>query len=366
MAAGCLMARRAFFLCLLFYCCEADFWRAGNSIDNTDAYIELAAEGKLSQTKLSVTTYEGYYPAVSAHAYDFLYKPVRLAKDSRDHIHILDYGSNCIYEFDSDGDPLNQIGTKGSGPGDFLRPSDFVITNDRLYVSEIGNFRIQQLSISGMPERFTRKYLTQYSMTCDEDGLIYIAPLVYGGESQQIAVINNSGEVVRAFGTPIVFARDNVTLNFVYLERNSKDELFSVYRYFPIIRKYSKEGKLLSEYLLKNAAMKRTARINYDRSRSRKARLKEGYVLNVIAIRIFNDHLFLLCQSTKPLVLEYDERCRQIEIYKFNQDGPYIAKDFIVFEDAAGNKTFHLLQVFPESRVDIYSEITHLNQGGLN
>src|SRR4030067_3618700 len=106
-----------------------------------------------------------------------------------------------------------------------------------------------------------RNSLTHYSMTCDDDNHIYIAPLVYGAESRQVAVMNQEGEIIRAFGKPIVFPKDTTTLNHVYLELNTNDELFAIYRYLPIIRKYSKAGYLLAEYDLNNIAMTKIGQI---------------------------------------------------------------------------------------------------------
>jgi len=358
------LVRGTILICLFMNSCNRDVSSSANVNDVAGDYVEIGSSETAGMLKLTEAAYEKCYPSESSSDNIYLFQPVRLAIDYGSHIYVLDSGSNCLYKFSSTGNYLQQIGARGAGPGEFLHPSDFSIVRNRLYVSEIGNFRIQKLSINGIPERSIRKYLTQYSMTYDEEGLIYIAPLVYGEESRQIAVVNNNGEIVRSFGKPMVFAKDTVTLNFVYLEKNARNEIFAVYRYFPIIRKYSQEGELLFEHSLNNAAMRKIAQINMDRNRSSKAELKRRYILNVIATRMFKDHLFLFCQSMNPFILEYDDQGKQTAIYRINRDGQYIAKDLIVMEDEDGRKIFHLLQVFPESKVDIYSERAYLNKGG--
>lgn len=277
------------------------------------------------------------------------------------HIHILDTGTHCLYKFSSSGNYLQQIGSRGSGPAEFLNPNELIIVKDHLYVNEIDNYRIQKLSLDGIPEKSIRRYLTPYSMTGDEDGLLYIAPLAYGPESRQVIVINEKGEVIRSFGKAKTFVKDGVPLNFVYLEKTNRNEIFAIYRHFPIIRKYSQQGGLLFERRLTNAAMTRVAKINLKKSQSG-ARLRKGYILNVIATSMLNDHLFLLCHKVNPFILEYDDQGVQVGIYRINRTDQYMAKSFVVTEDENKNKIFHLLQVFPESIVDIYSESSDLQE----
>jgi hypothetical protein len=347
----------ALIICLLPYSCGGD---ANPSASLMDVWLDHREAGVTIDARPSAgpkdADLEYSFPPESSSAEVFLSRPVKLARDETGLVHVLDSGGNCLYRFASSGEYIGQIGNKGAGPGEFSRPNDLIMSRTRIFVSEIDNYRIQMMDTSGVYKKFIRKYLTQYSMTCDDDNYIYIAPLVYGAESRQVAVMNQEGEIIRAFGKPIVFPKDTTTLNHIYLEKNTNDELFAIYRYLPIIRKYSKAGYLIAEYDLNNIAMTKIGKINLDRNRSTKAKLLRRYILNVVATSIYKDHVFLLCHGMNPIILEYDNEGQQRAVYQINHVGQYVVGDFLVTENDAGNKVFYLLQVFPEARIDVYSE----------
>ena len=48
------------------------------------------------------------------------------------------------------------VGRAGSGPGEFLDPGSLAIAGDRLYVADVGNLRLQTLTLDGRLQRVAR------------------------------------------------------------------------------------------------------------------------------------------------------------------------------------------------------------------
>jgi hypothetical protein len=83
---------------------------------------------------------------------DGLFRQVTdVAWDSSDNIYISDgYINSRIAKYDRDGNWIGSFGSPGAGPGQFNTPHSIVIDRqDRLYVADRGNRRIQVLDTSG-------------------------------------------------------------------------------------------------------------------------------------------------------------------------------------------------------------------------
>lgn len=72
-----------------------------------------------------------------------------IAFDQAGNIYILDFSDENIKKFDGKGRFLKVIGQKGQGPGDLSRPTRFDIGHDKLVVWELGNRRLQALTLDG-------------------------------------------------------------------------------------------------------------------------------------------------------------------------------------------------------------------------
>ncbi len=65
-------------------------------------------------------------------------------------IFVADYAGDKIYEFDTKGSYINRFGSTGKEPGNFHGPAGLYLTKEGfLYVSDMGNNRIQKLSRDG-------------------------------------------------------------------------------------------------------------------------------------------------------------------------------------------------------------------------
>lgn len=73
----------------------------------------------------------------------YLTQPKGVAVDSEGNIYVADALANRIQIFNQNGDFLLEFGKRGQAPGDFNMPSGLAIWNDKIYVADSYNQRIQ-------------------------------------------------------------------------------------------------------------------------------------------------------------------------------------------------------------------------------
>lgn len=78
-------------------------------------------------------------------------KPMGIAFDSEGNFYILDQVNNKLYQFSEKGDLKKELGTSGTGPGEFNEPKYIFADNknDKLYISDTWNGRIQVINTKG-------------------------------------------------------------------------------------------------------------------------------------------------------------------------------------------------------------------------
>ncbi|MCK4260012.1 MAG: 6-bladed beta-propeller [Halanaerobiales bacterium] len=76
-----------------------------------------------------------------------LKSPKGIAVDSSENIYIADSKNNRIVVLNGAGEYIRKIGQTGNRNAEFIKPLGITIKNDKLYVSDAGNKRIQILRI---------------------------------------------------------------------------------------------------------------------------------------------------------------------------------------------------------------------------
>ena len=72
--------------------------------------------------------------------------PSGVAVDKDDNIYVSDYGNCSLFKFSKEGKLMKVVGRKGTQPGEFKDPSMMKVINDKLYVCDRGNYRVQILN----------------------------------------------------------------------------------------------------------------------------------------------------------------------------------------------------------------------------
>jgi len=284
----------------------------------------------------------------------FLYQPFFLCSDKKGNIYVSDSRNHSILKFDSLGKFLKKIGRKGQGPGELSNPR-YICCDDRnnLIVYDSNNRRIQIFSPEGEYLKNFKIFKRFCSMASDDQGLIYAS--TNSMEGPLIEVLDRGGKLVNSFGERIEFRHNTRSHNDVHISINTKGELFIAWQYFPIVRRYSKEGNLLSEYKVEYKLMRERAKPNYD---VRMTGMGIKFFNIISGIRAKEDGFYLFSYYPRIEVLEINLNGEVSNIYW--TDSPsfdYMGWDFVV-KESAREKMFYILQVFPEPKVEVFSSKT--------
>jgi len=157
---------------------------------------------------------------------------------------ISDIKNHIIQVYDKDTDKkLYTIGKVGSSEGELFFPANMTLSPDNhLYISETGNFRIQEFTLDGEFIRSMGKVGTgvgQFArpkgISIDRDGNIYVVDAAF----QNIQIISKEGEMLMFFGEP-GGRKDNINL---------PADVLVDYDHVSYFQKYAKPGFKL-EYIL--------------------------------------------------------------------------------------------------------------------
>ncbi|MCP4218621.1 MAG: 6-bladed beta-propeller [bacterium] len=282
----------------------------------------------------------------------YVRQPAKMCMDKDGNIYVSDARNHELYKFGPRGKFIETIGRKGKGPGDLLNPGDIHFdAAGKLIIQDSSNSRIQTLSGNGEYISSFRVFEAYNSMILDGKGLIFCSPM--GLNLPLVRIFNYSGKLVKSFGERVKFSKKLMGLNHVTLSMNNAGEIYAAWQFFPIVRKYSPEGKLLGEYKPANKKMKDNAAFNTNSIDGP----AEGRMYKIViqAIKARENGGFYLFQYYPRLeILEYDGNGKLQGRYWADQSYNYIANDFMV-KEGPEVKTFYILQVFPESKIEVFT-----------
>lgn len=104
-----------------------------------------------------------------------------------DSVIISDMGENCLLEYDTQGNEIRRLGRLGNGNGEFIRPSGLTYCDERLYVVDTGNSRIQ---VFDMEYQYQTEYKLEEEFSESASDMFYTDIAV--GKDGIITVLSNS------------------------------------------------------------------------------------------------------------------------------------------------------------------------------
>jgi len=185
--------------------------------------------------------------------------PSDIATDDQGNIYILDAGNHRIQKFDSDGNYIETIGSRGQGPGEFYLPLSLEVDpRGYLYVSDPQNQRVQILKPDGTEYKTisfhetpagTIRLLKSGDIVMGKGGIVFaFGP---GGGSQEpeklMKILDAAGNILNQFGEPVTYKDSfvNRTGNNFSFAIDKNDNVYVSFEYQNRIEKYSPQGELL-------------------------------------------------------------------------------------------------------------------------
>ena len=157
--------------------------------------------------------------------------PQGLSLDGEGNIFVADSGVHRVHKFTSKGKFLASVGTMGSGPLQFLNPTNIAFNSSkkRLYVVDSGNHRIQVLNFNitffasfGSIGSSKGQFSEPCGIACDSTGKVYVAD----SGNHRIQVFTAEGQFLRMFGR---CGQGRGDLNLPYYIAIGSDESDTVY-----------------------------------------------------------------------------------------------------------------------------------------
>jgi hypothetical protein len=197
--------------------------------------------------------------------------PAALAVAPSGNVYAFDDGNSRIVKLDSRGKLIAEFGQMGSGPGAVrpggLNDSMAVDQDENVYVSEPGTPRILIYSSEGRFLRSFRLPFPSTSITVSRKREIFLTPDT-SRPTELIYVFSDTGKFLRKFGERLIQSPGNLArnMNIAVAACDANDNLFVAFRSWPLIRKYSPDGRLISEnqFTIPSELIPESQRKNYS------------------------------------------------------------------------------------------------------
>ena len=178
--------------------------------------------------------------------------PAAITVGRSGNIYVFDDGNSRIVKLDPRGRFIAEFGQPDSGSGAVrpggLNDSIAVDEDENVYVSDPATPRILIFSSNGVFQRSFRLPFPATSIAVNRKREIFLTPDT-ARPTELVYVFSETGNFLRRFGKRLISSPGNLArnINIAVAACDRHDNLFVAFRSWPLIRKYSSDGKLISE-----------------------------------------------------------------------------------------------------------------------
>lgn len=178
--------------------------------------------------------------------------PAAMAVAKSGNIYVFDDGNSRIVKLDSRGRFIAEFGRQGSRPNAIeragLNDSIAVDDNENIYVSDPATPKVLIFSSDGTSKRSFRVPFAMTSIAVNSRHEIFLTADT-PRSTELIYVFSETGKYLRRFGEQLVKSPGSLArnMNIAVAACDANDNLFIAFRSWPLIRRYSSAGKLISE-----------------------------------------------------------------------------------------------------------------------
>jgi hypothetical protein len=280
--------------------------------------------------------------------------------DENDNYYILDYGQNLIFKFNNLDKYIYKIGRSGKGPGEFMGVNILSCYNNKICLFDVKNSKIQFFSNEG-------EYISSFIHLFITHDLAYYKGNIYANlrydqdqnnpyvGSSLITVFNEQGKIINGFGK-FPFSDEYSTTLSKSTFKVYNNELYVLFRYYPILRKYSFGGQLLEEYQLNKVNYESKIQKNYYFDNLKKNQSTYDLVFLFFAFDVNEDGIFLALYSEDLIIDHYDFNGNFIQRFKIKHSSDYDIYVYAIRVKKIGNNSYKFYVVKSEeySTLDIY------------
>jgi hypothetical protein len=227
---------------------------------------------------------------------------------------------------------------------------------DKISIYDAGNRRIQFFNDAFEYEKSFKLFKGYDEIIADGEGLIFATPYRQDPSSPLIDVLNPAGRLLYSFGEPKLFGTSWNQLNMLKLSFNKHGELLVGFRYFPLVRRYSKKGELISEHRVESdiVLLKEQMNLQEIHKYTKETSIgRRGLVEIIASICAIGDLFYVLHYGPRIDIFEFDYGGKRNDFYIEKTTFEYTVKDISVL-DMNGSRLFYLLRGKEDNKVEVF------------
>jgi len=277
--------------------------------------------------------------------------PRRMARDSEGYLYLTEAADGTVAKFSPDG-TIDEEFARNAAKGKKLRNPQSVSAREKIL------FVQDQDKIVQMDGRGSFVHSMGISSTDDmaigENGEIFLSPSVMDPKSPLVEVYSPQGKKLKTFGAAMNFRHSLGELNKRRLVLGG-DNVFVIFRYFPVVRQYRKTGEFLGEFRIEDrfTAIKENYNLRRLGEGIANPSRRYGYMEIANAAAAFEGSLYVISGYPILMIYEITPNGKISAIYWKDIEEVYVPKDFAI-EGSSQEIRFHVFRSFPVAGVDVF------------